>query len=326
MQRIILSANDLARVKIAESISPAVEAIFAVDALRDAEGEYFRAWRGKVWRNMVRPDARMERVMRLTRVRGGSREVWGAWSGSHDPEAGHSGDGVLAPGHVVPAVQDLCHLAVMPSWSRVRLHLDTIRAECREIMSGDGLQALFERLDPGIRWNAPVLEIEGHGQPQKLKPRGAGLVLLPSLFAQSTAIVLPAAVPGEERAPVLVFPALPYPVKGHLLDEEPIAPPVGRRSPENLAALLGRTRAAALRALREDCTNGELAEKLGVSTAAVSQHTAVLRGAGLISTHRRSSRVVHTVTPLGHLLLGGESTLRGPGPQIPPRARHSTSV
>ncbi|WP_082122120.1 winged helix-turn-helix domain-containing protein [Frankia sp. CpI1-P] len=52
-------------------------------------------------------------------------------------------------------------------------------------------------------------------------------------------------------------------------------------------------------------STSQLADLLGVSSAAVSQHTAVLRAAGLIATRRNRNLVLHTITPLGRLLLRG---------------------
>lgn len=70
-----------------------------------------------------------------------------------------------------------------------------------------------------------------------------------------------------------------------------------------LAALLGPTRAEALLTLAVGCGTFELAERLGVSPTAGSKHTAVLREAGLITTHRDRNTVLHSLTPLGNALL-----------------------
>ncbi|MBM0274445.1 winged helix-turn-helix transcriptional regulator [Micromonospora sp. STR1s_6] len=72
-----------------------------------------------------------------------------------------------------------------------------------------------------------------------------------------------------------------------------------------LESLLGRTRAGILRTLADSCTTGELADKLSISSAGVSQHTAVLRQAGLITTRRNRQTVLHTLTGLGAAVLLG---------------------
>jgi predicted transcriptional regulator len=70
-----------------------------------------------------------------------------------------------------------------------------------------------------------------------------------------------------------------------------------------LAALVGRNRAAVLRTVADGCSTTELADRVGISLAAASQHASVLRDAGLITTHRQGSAVLHLLTPLGAELL-----------------------
>ena len=79
-----------------------------------------------------------------------------------------------------------------------------------------------------------------------------------------------------------------------------------------LVALLGATRAAALEAIEYGCTTSGLADLLGVSPPTASYHVTVLRDAGLITTYRRGTTVLHTVSPLGTALLnGGQGQQRG---------------
>jgi DNA-binding transcriptional ArsR family regulator len=47
----------------------------------------------------------------------------------------------------------------------------------------------------------------------------------------------------------------------------------------------------------------EVARRLGISPAAASQHTTVLRNAGLLLSQRDRNMVRHTLTPLGRALL-----------------------
>nr|BFE78281.1 hypothetical protein GCM10020093_008820 [Planobispora longispora] len=55
-------------------------------------------------------------------------------------------------------------------------------------------------------------------------------------------------------------------------------------------------------------TTGALARRLDISSAAVSQHTTVLREAGLITTLRHHSNVLHNPTQTGLTLLDRERT------------------
>ncbi|MGC9544412.1 ArsR/SmtB family transcription factor [Streptomyces sp. UG1] len=87
--------------------------------------------------------------------------------------------------------------------------------------------------------------------------------------------------------------------------------------PSYLARLLGHTRAAVLQALGGDCTTSELARRAGVSISSASEHAAVLRGAGLVSSTRQRNAVHHSLTPVGLALLDG-SPSHAPGePSIP---------
>ena len=87
----------------------------------------------------------------------------------------------------------------------------------------------------------------------------------------------------------------------HILDDgEPTDKPQEGRA---LGALIGHTRAAALRVLADSCTTGELSERLGISLAGASKHATVLRKAGLITTERNRNTALHTLTSLGVALL-----------------------
>ncbi|MFE5873398.1 ArsR/SmtB family transcription factor [Streptomyces roseifaciens] len=321
-----MSVDDLARVRISESDLLSMEALFALEALREGRGEGFRAWRHGVCGGGRRADPRMERVATLIRVPGGPGKLLELCTGGgRHTVVPPNGAGVPAVS-VHSAVQDFQQMAVAPHWGRIRAYLGEVRDTLRDIMCRDGVEVLLDSLGPGIRWNAPALEIAGVRSGER-ELDGSGLVLAPSLFLQRAGHVLPPARQGAHRAPVLVFPDRPGPEElTRLLGGGRAAGP--QCGPDSLAALVGRTRAAALRALREGCTNAELAERLGVSAAAVSQHTAVLRAAGLVSTRRNRSHAIHTVTRLGHLLLRGEAAERHPAEQHPaerhPAERHPT--
>ena len=89
---------------------------------------------------------------------------------------------------------------------------------------------------------------------------------------------------------------------GAILDRYGRALP-GQDEETALAALVGRNRAAVLRTIADGCSTTELAGRVGISLAAASQHASVLRDAGLITTHRQGSAVLHVLTPLGAELL-----------------------
>ncbi|GES33848.1 metalloregulator ArsR/SmtB family transcription factor [Streptomyces angustmyceticus] len=309
MQRITLCADDLARIRIAYPLGRQVEAIFAVDALRNTKSEFFRAWRRRVNARILHAGQRLDGVRRLARVHGGSREILSAWSGATGTSSTTQSGILEMPKQLLSAVEDMYQVAVQPHWSRIYAHLASTRDFRRDIMCGDGIEALLNSLGPGIRWTAPVLEIDSESTAH-IKPDGRGLLLSPSLFLQDAGVVIPSSPGAAGGSPVLIFPDRPSDQCAVLSDKGLSSVPAATHRPqESLAGLVGRTRAAILHALRDGCSNGDLAQKLGVSPAAVSQHTATLRNAGLISSRRSGSQVVHTVTTLGrHLLRDGSDS------------------
>lgn len=75
----------------------------------------------------------------------------------------------------------------------------------------------------------------------------------------------------------------------------------------SLAPLLGRTRAVVLAAIAEHpgCSTKELAALTSLAPASASEHSTVLREAGLIRTVRYRNAVLHSPTNLGTALLSG---------------------
>ncbi|MFI0775781.1 ArsR/SmtB family transcription factor [Streptomyces sp. NPDC021212] len=305
MYRIILSADDLTRIRISESDVPFTEALFAMEALHVTGEDGFHEWRCRIRRYLGNPAPRSARLAKLTRVVSSVAEMLDLCIDAERPHATPGIDGSTSHAQLLSAVRDFSALAVIPHRERIRVHLDCARESLRDTMSRDGVGALLDSLGPQIRWKAPVLEIVGV-RPGELRLDGRGLMLAPSLFLQRPGHIARAGRSTPERPPLLAIPVRPRSedVPDLLADTNALRGDQ-REDTDNLAALMGRTRAAALRAVREGCGNAALAERLGVTTAAVSQHTTVLRAAGLISTHRSGSRAVHTVTHLGRLLLQG---------------------
>jgi DNA-binding transcriptional ArsR family regulator len=190
-------------------------------------------------------------------------------------------------------------------WDRVRVVTAAERAQrVRDLIDG-GVERLLGGLHPLIRWEPPVLVVD-YPVHQELHLHGRGLLLIPSYFCSGRPITL--RDPGLD--PVLVYPAARG---GHPADR------AAEPDRAALARLLGRTRAAVLEdiALSSGTTGGGIARRLGMSDASASEHAAVLRGTGLVETHRVDNRVRHTVTPLGRALLDGRQQ---PGRPRAPRA------
>ena len=95
--------------------------------------------------------------------------------------------------------------------------------------------------------------------------------------------------------------ALIYPARGIAS----LWQPVTGDADAALARLLGRTRALLLASLREPATTTTLAGRHDLAPATVSEHLAVLRGAGLITARRDRGQVFYATTGLGDSLLAG---------------------
>src|SRR5262249_39792812 len=149
-------------------------------------------------------------------------------------------------------------------------------------------------LHPGVQWRPPVLHVSS-GAAQELYLNGRGLRLLPSFFCWPG----PTLVHGSDAIPVLVFPI------SRTFDWVQRAEDVAHAR-RGVALLLGTTRAAILAATAgSGRSTTELAAIVGVSPPTVSEHTSVLRDAGLITTRRDGVAVVHQIAELGITLLTG---------------------
>lgn len=181
------------------------------------------------------------------------------------------------------------HRAVAPYWPRM---LDRAAADrgmrVRALRQG-GVPALLETFRPHMRWRPPVLEVNSPVT-RDLYLEGRGLTLIPSQFCWNCPI--PFADPA--LPPTLIYPMAR---DSHWL--EPTPP----QATSPLDRLLGPTRAAVLEACVTAPNTTEIARRLNVSRATVSQHTAVLREAGLITSRRHDNNVLHVTTTLGAALL-----------------------
>lgn len=184
-----------------------------------------------------------------------------------------------------------------PVWPTVE---QVVAAELRDRawqLATEGAEATLNSLHPRIRWHDGVLEVAAPTDAD-IDLAGRGLRLMPSVWTR------PAVAIGWTR-PTVVYPARPssWAQSNSELD--------GR---DQLAAVLGTTRARVLRALTSEHTTSELARALGISPASASTHAAALRGAGLVTTRRDGQAVRHALTDLGQAVAcasgaGGAATI-----------------
>jgi len=199
----------------------------------------------------------------------------------------------LAGGHreeleiVVRALRDLHAAVVAPRWDEAvaAFHADVARRA--PVLIAGGHEALLSTLHPRLRWREGGLDLKGGDFECDLG--GHGLLLRPTAFwGRGPVFSLDST---GQRANTLLYPVL--------------ATRHGDGSgPDSLAALLGLTRAAVLRSLREPLGTTELAAAAGISPASASEHAKVLRGAALVETRRQGRAVRHSLTSLGATLVG----------------------
>ncbi|GGV72836.1 transcriptional regulator [Streptomyces longisporoflavus] len=179
---------------------------------------------------------------------------------------------------------------IAPHSDQIQARIEAERSARARAMLDNGIEGLLRNLGPGLRWQPPVLHTV-YPKDRDLYLNGRGLLLLPSYFCWGTPVTL-----GDNTLdPVLAYP----------LSHEPhrSSPPEGLGSGAPLSTLLGRTRAAVLRAVATGATTGEVARATRVSASSVSQHATALRDAGLIVSHQHATSVLHSLTPLGSALL-----------------------
>lgn len=190
-------------------------------------------------------------------------------------------------GHALHSYQ---RTALGTSWQRIRARVEADRTWRARTQWCSGTSAMLNTFGPGMRWQAPVLEAD-YPVDKDLHLGGRGLLLVPSYFCRRT----PVALADPSLPPTLVYPAR-MSVPGPALSGTP-------EGTMRLARLLGHTRAAVLQSLSCDCTTSELARRAGVSVSSASEHAAVLREAGLVSSTRLRNAVHHNLTPIGLALL-----------------------
>ena len=167
----------------------------------------------------------------------------------------------------------------------ISAELATDRATRVRALERGGPDRLLSSFQPLMRWRSPVLEVR-YPVNRTIRLEGRGLQLIPSYFCWHNAVTLA----DTDLSPVLVYPVL----------RELASPKTGEVA---AAALLGKTRAAVLRATTSGLTASEIATQVGIGAPTTSHHLTVLRDSGLIATHRQDKTVLHALTPLGAALL-----------------------
>ena len=199
---------------------------------------------------------------------------------------------------VVRAVHDLHRAIVEPRWDGALVAFHAEVARRIPVLAARGHEELFASLHPRLRWRENGLDRTGFDGDYDL--HGLGMVLMPSPFWTGDPLF---SISDDGLRPhVLIYAAHPRGFHGR-----PPGPNGLTADPaegDSLAALLGPTRAAVLRALAAPRGTAELAGVVGISPASASEHAKVLREVHLIETSREGRVARHSLTALGRTMLG----------------------
>ncbi len=296
MLRIKVSSEDIQRLRMVHTLGPVSEAVFALHHFgRD------RARNGAGWHRCVR-ERLGDDLPAVNEVVSQYQVVPDLlWLLERDgTDADSVPTAVRARARSLAQIVFLfCSAGVLPYWSQMRARLEIERDVRGRIAITNGVEFLLAGLHPKVTWESSELRIASEAD-LEIQLDGRGLLLCPSLFLPDKTCVL---VRSERQSslPALVFSV---PLDLHLLESP--SEEAGTEGDRALAALVGATRAAALRALSESGTTGDLSDRLGISLSGASKQATVLREAGLITTLRNRTTAMHTLTPLGLALLQRE--------------------
>lgn len=331
MLRIVFSAEDLARTRVAPTADPLWELVLSLHLLRGRTSDpTIAGWRREVFHTLRREGLvrELRLLFALNPPRGYFPDFLTPSESAAGLEAGlealratpiprlHGDLSLLAVENPLPAPaaalargepEVLQHLtdsmeryreeAIGPYWSHVVTAVEADRAHRARALLDGGVEGLLESLRPAMNYDDGVLEVLHYPTSRELQLQGRGLTLVPSFFCSHT----PVALLDPTLPPVLVYRVDRL---GGLAGRA-TGPAAAARDPgrDAIAALLGRTRAAVLETVGEGSSTGDLARRLGISAAAASQHATVLRNAGLLVSRRDRNTVLHTLTPLGQAML-----------------------
>jgi len=178
-------------------------------------------------------------------------------------------------------------VAIEPYWMQIRGVLDADVAYRAARLAKGGIATLLADLHPELELAEHAIQLTGTRQNAEHDLRGAGLLLVPCVFAWPHLMV----DPGIDNPPSITYGPRGI---GELWPSA-AARPVDE---DALGALLGRSRAAILLAVAMPMSTTDLARALGQSNPAVNEHLSVLRRSGLVTSWRSGRRVLYQRTPL----------------------------
>jgi DNA-binding transcriptional ArsR family regulator len=181
-----------------------------------------------------------------------------------------------------------------PHWARMQALLEADIVHRARALAEVGAARMFAELHSRLAWKTDhlvLLDPASSGGPAQTVTLGpGGLVLVPSVFIWPELYI---------KSRTVTRTTIRYPVRGIGLLWNDGAKPTSA----GLTRLLGRRRAEVLELLRAPQGTGQLARRLGITDAAVSQHLSVLREAGLVTTTELGRNRLHATSELGRRLI-----------------------
>lgn len=189
-------------------------------------------------------------------------------------------------------IASLWDVAFAPYWPRIASLLEGDMLYRARVLVEGGPRRLFDDLDPDTTWDRDTLYVTRRRIGADARLDGRGLLLVPSVFTYPRIFSITS--PDWQ-------PTLRYPPRGiaTLWQAQP------SRTPDALAAVVGRSRARLLMELSSPAATRDLAVRTGMSAGGVSQHLTALRAAGLVSAHRTGRLVLYARTGVAESLVRG---------------------
>lgn len=201
-------------------------------------------------------------------------------------------DRVAAFGALADGLTAYWDAAIAPYWPAMRAALDEEVLLRARALAADGPDALLSKLHDRIRWERPVLTLVKPLE-QSIEAVDQRLLLVPLIFSRG------ALVCSSDHPDVMM---VTYQSRGAAVLAE--AQAVTALDHDRLAILVGRGRAAVLRALTTPATTTGLATTLGLAASTVSEHLSGLQAAGVVHRRRAGRRVLYGLEPAGVALVG----------------------
>lgn len=222
-------------------------------------------------------------------------------AGTPEPFARFAKEPEAALDRYADLIQDYWTATVAPYWSAMRPVLDQEVLLQARVLATAGGEAVLGRLGGRLRWDRPTLSLNDSAPSRRETRHARRLVLVPLLFARGTPLCV-AGPPGEDEV------AVAYQARGSAVLAGGRASGAVRQDSEpergdRLAILVGRGRAAIVRALAVPTTTSVLATTLGLAASTVSEHLTALVAAGVVQRHRIGVRVMYELNRSGRALL-----------------------